>query len=552
VELALTGSLAATPPYAGSLRMSVQGTSLDPFLRAGLPRLPPALGIVVSGQAELTGEFERPKDLSVAASVSELQVSLPEYAMKNREPIQLAVTAGSVEAKDLHLAGEGTDLDVSGRLALWGRTPLDLAVSGAADLRVLSLLTRQLRGRGAARLAINLKGPRERPSVDGLLEVEDGALRLRGFPHGIEALHGQVRFTEEVAHFASATGRVGGGPVELEGQVTYDLGRLRSLDIQARGRGLALHYPEGLRSVIDTDLRLLGDDSRQVLTGSVEVRQALWTRRYDLASELLAEGRPFRESESLGSGLRYDIRVKAPGTLGIDNNLATLQARADLLLQGPLEAPVILGRAEVDRGRVYFQGNTYTIRQGTIDFLNPRKLEPFFDIEAETRIQSYRITLKMNGTLERVYPTLGSDPYLSPVQILSLLAGADESTIASLDTAAHREVAQTKLAVTGAATLAAGKISEEVGLAREAERLGLSRFSIDPSVVRGDVTNPTARLTLGKRVTPDLNILYSVDLRGTEERLVSLEYTLSDRLSLLLTRAEPGGFGFDLRLRQTR
>ena len=38
----------------------------------------------------------------------------------------------------------------------------------------------------------------------------------------------------------------------------------------------------------------------------------------------------------------------------------------------------------------------------------------------------------------------------------------------------------------GAATLAAGRLSESMGLEREAERLfGLNRFSIDPSLLRG-------------------------------------------------------------------
>jgi hypothetical protein len=34
--------------------------------------------------------------------------------------------------------------------------------------------------------------------------------------------------------------------------------------------------------------------------------------------------------------------------------------------------------------------------------------------------------------------------------------------------------------------------------------------------------------------------------------VLTIEYTLSDRLSLLLTQAQPGGLGFDVRLRQTR
>jgi translocation and assembly module TamB len=210
---------------------------------------------------------------------------------------------------------------------------------------------------------------------------------------------------------------------------------------------------------------------------------------------------------------------------------------------------VVLGRAEIDRGRVYFQGNTYVIRRGGIDFANPQRTDPLFDIEAETRLKSYRVTLKVNGTLERVYPTLTSDPPLAAVQILSLLAGADENTVATLSPS---QTDQARLAATGAATLAAGRIAEEVGLEREAERLfGLNRFSIDPSVIKGGVTNPTARLKVGRRITPDLSVLYSVDLRGAEDRILSVEYTLSDRLSVLLTRTDPGGIAFDLRLRQS-
>jgi len=146
-----------------------------------------------------------------------------------------------------------------------------------------------------------------------------------------------------------------------------------------------------------------------------------------------------------------------------------------------------------------------------------------------------------------VYPVLSSDPPLSTVGILSLLAGGEESDVES---AALLQNDPQRLAAAGAATLAAGKLSEQVGLEKGAARLGLSRFSIDPSVMRGEVANPTARMTLGKRITPDLNIVYSQDLRGTEERLVAIEYTLSDRLSVLITQSQPGGYGFDLRLRR--
>jgi len=71
-------------------------------------------------------------------------------------------------------------------------------------------------------------------------------------------------------------------------------------------------------------------------------------------------------------------------------------------------------------------------------------------------------------------------------------------------------------------------------------------------LVKGDYTNPTARLTVGKRITPDLNVLYSIDLKSGKEQLISAEYTLSDRFSILLTSSEQGGLGVDIRVRQSR
>jgi translocation and assembly module TamB len=562
VDLALAGDVSASLPYTAALDLRMRETSLDPFLRVLQPRWPAAVGLVATGQARVEGPLREPRALTATAELPDIQFLLPEYPVKNREPVKAQIREGMLQIEGLRLAGEGTDLQAEGRLALFDEDgPLALELRGAADLRALSFLSRDLRGSGGAQVAMTLSGVRRAPVLDGTLAVEGGALRVRGFPHGASDVKGTVRFTQQGADLEDVTGQVGGGPVSVSGHAAFAAGVLASFDIEASGRDMSLRYPEGLRSRIDADLRFFGDARQQWLAGEVDVKQATWTKRYDVASELLSEGRSFEEDASLGGGLRYDLRVRAPGTLRVDNNLAALQARADLRLTGSWGAPVVLGRAEVDRGRVYFQGNTYVIRRGTIDFANPRKIDPLFDLEAETRISSFRISLKVNGTLERVYPTLTSDPPLDAVGILSLLAGADPNTVLSFDSAS-RSAAQTQLAATGAATLAAGRLSEEVGLERGAEKLlGLNRFSIDPGLNRYTVDpsasranlSTTARVTAGKRITPDVNVLYSVDLGGTNERLVSVEYTLSDRFSLLLTRApEPTGFGFDLRLRRSR
>ena len=551
IDVSARGRIGLRAPYESEVNLEARRTTLDPFLRAAMKSLPPWVGLVATGRAHVQGPLRSPEQLRAEAVVESLALQLPDYPVTNREALRLAVEGGRLQVQQMHLAGEGTDLTVGGSAAVVADGAVDLEVRGTADLALVSLLARDLRGQGAARVSVTVGGTRSLPRLDGTLDVEGGAVRLRGFPHGVDDVRGTVRFTQGGAHFSGVTGVVGGGPLELEGQAVYENARLTTFDVHATGRALSLRYPEGLRSVVDTDLRFFGDPARPWLTGTVNVRQATWTRRYDLATELMAEGRPASESASLGSGLRYDVKVSAPGTLKVDNNLATLQARADLNLQGTYDAPVVIGHAEVDRGRVYFQGNTYVIRRGTIDFTNPRKADPLFDIEAETRIQTYRITLRMNGTLERVYPTLTSDPPLAEYQILAVLAGAPPEEQEVVDPT-RRELAQQKLAAVGATTLFTGRISEELGLEKGASRLGLNRFSIDPAVTRGEGIKPAARVTVGKRITPDVNVVYSVDLSAAEDRIVTVEYTLSDRFSLVLSRADLNGYGFDVRVRQTR
>lgn len=550
LDAELSGTLGAAAPHDAELLLEARDTSLDPFLRVAYPALPAAVALLATGQVALAGPLSAPRELRWEAGLPGFELRVPEYALRNVGPLRLRGAAGRVAIEALRLAGEGTDLELRGGAALVPDQPMDLSVAGAADLRALAGLSRRLRGRGAARLAMTVTGTRAAPEVTGRLDLEGAGLRLRGLPLGVEDVRGRVAFDQDGLRFEGVRGTLGGGEVEMAGEAGWGASGLRAFDVRGSGRGLTVRYPEGLRSVVDAELRAFGDAQQQWITGSVEVRQATWTRRYDVASELLSASAEWEPAARVAQDVRYDLRLRAPGTLRIDNNLATLDASAELSVQGTLGAPLLLGRAEIERGRVYFQGNTYLIRRGTIDFSDPRRIDPQFDIEAETRIRSYRVTLRVSGTLSRVYPTLSSDPPLSAVQILSLLAGADEAAVTSLATA---QADQARLAASGAATLAAGRLAEEVGLPRGAERLfGLSRFSIDPSLLRGGAVNPSARLSLGKRITPSLSVLYSLDLRGVEDRVLSVEYTLSDRLSVLLTQSAPGGVGFDVLLRQAR
>ena len=106
--------------------------------------------------------------------------------------------------------------------------------------------------------------------------------------------------------------------------------------------------------------------------------------------------------------LRYDVRIVAPSTLRIENNQAQIVASTELNLRGTFDRPLLFGRADIERGDVRFEGRRYQVTRGSLDFTNPNRIQPFFDIEAETRVrvpgQTYRVTLRLTGTTDRMQP----------------------------------------------------------------------------------------------------------------------------------------------------
>jgi len=265
--------------------------------------------------------------------------------------------------------------------------------------------------------------------------------------------------------------------------------------------------------------------------------------------------------------------VQAPGTLRLESNLARMVARADLTLNGTYDRPVIFGRADIERGEVIFEGSRYRITRGTIDFLNPNGIEPFFDIEAEARIRSlgdprtgsgsssetYRVTIAVSGTLGgRMNLTANSDPPLSNVDILSLIFGqATASDLANPELRRLRPEAATQseeqLLKVGLLRVLAGGITGSVGRAVE-QTLGVDTVQISPSIgTEADPLTPTARLIVGKRLSGRAYLTFSRALGTTTrgEQIIILEYDQSDRLGWVLTQNGANTFAIDFRVRRT-
>jgi len=562
-----SGRLARTPEMDVEMSLRFSDTSLDPYIRFFAPKMSPFTTAVADGTIRVVGELADIDHLLVETTVDKLQLKLFDYPAANDGPIQLALNQHAIEVKRFRLVGEGTALELSGNIGLHdNRIALD--ASGDANLGILQAFYREIRSSGNASLHAQVRGPLDAPVFSGEATIASGRLRYYSLPHSLQEINGRIGFDAQGLRIVDAVAQLGGGAVKFGGRIGLNGYQIGTVDLTATGEQMNLRYPEGFRSTIDAALTLRGNPAALVLGGTVAIRDGVYSKRFEPNVDIFSftgggAGLPSAVSETSTLPVRYDIKVSAPGTLRLENNLARMVARADLTLNGTYDRPLLFGRADIERGEIFFEGNRYRVTRGTIDFLNPSRIEPFFDLEAETRIriptaaETYRVTLGVSGTLDgRMNLELNSDPPLPTVNIISLLFG-QTTDLVNPELQALRPQAATQseeqLLKAGILRVLAGGITGSVGRVVE-QSLGIDTVQISPSLgTETDPLTPTARLIVGKRLSSRAFLTYSRSVGTTTrgEQIVILEYDQSDRLGWVLTQNGANTFAIDFRVRRT-
>ena len=566
-RLAVSGSgrIALTPEMDTELSFRVTDTSLDPYIRAFEPRLSPYTTAVVSGSVRVVGELADIDHLLVDATVDSLDARFFDYQVRNAAPIHLALDRHIIRIADLRLAGEDTELEVTGTANLHDER-IAVRVRGDANLGILQGFLSNVRSSGRASLQATLEGGLQAPLVTGTMTVQNGRIRHFDLPNALENVLGPIHFDSRTIRLDEVTARLGGGSVAFGGTIGIDGYQLGRIDVSMTGQEMRLRFPEGVRSLVDAQLAVRGTTSAATLSGTVDVREAIYTRPFNLGGNFVELGGSSSPAAASGAApaeptlpLRYDVQINAPSTLQVRNNTVQMVARANMQLRGTYDRPQLFGRAEIDRGEFLFEGKRYRITRGSMDQANPTQLDPFVDLEMETQVrvpgETYRVTITINGTFDRAVPGFASDPPLAEPEILALLfsdvtPGQDvEFRRYSTDITPQQQLVRERAtrALTGAVTSEVDRVVQQA--------FGVDTFQLTPSLVDPNTQSsrfdPGARLTIGKRISNRLYLTYSRSLSSsTRDQIVLLEYDQTDQFSWILSRNEDGTYAVDVRMRR--
>ncbi len=508
-------------PFEGSLTLAL------PEIRPLLPDRAAAQGVSgsLAGTAQASGNLADLSHARVTARLTQLALSRGDFSGQNQGPIVLSYAGGRVGVESFAFKGPNTELVASG---FYGPQTMDCKMTGAFDMRLLESFVPSIeRTGGRVELSAEATGPVAHPALIGTAEIHDARLSMRDQPVTLRALSGRVDFSEARVLVTDVFGVLNEGRLSVRGDVRLHDFDIKDLELNFGLEEVSYRLTDDLPVTASGELLLAGKPGAFQLSGGLDIIKLRYDRPLALDSLL----RQVKDVQVGGSAeqpkewLRFDVDVAASGDVRIDNNLARAKLGGKLKVTGTNLRPGLLGTIEAAAGsQAFFRGNQFAVSKGELEFKDRSSIDAYFDLNAQTQVREYLVTLKAFGRLSEPKVLLTSDPALSETDVLSLLTLG----VTSRDRAYSTQTS---------ASLAAEALFQASGLDRQVQRFLpknalLRDLSFHLSTTYNEITGqvePTAQLE-SKLLTDQLKLGMTKPVlgRGTGARL---EYQFNDKLS---------------------
>jgi translocation and assembly module TamB len=541
-----SGQTRLSGDYETQAKLNVAGLDLGTAIELFSPGTIKAQSSI-GGVITVSGPLKTPAGLSGSAVLNDFDVKLQGVELKSAGPLRVSLRNGLATLDQIHITGQDTDLQVSGTVQAFGGTganggKLDVKANGSVSVAIAHTFDPDILSSGKVQFTIAAGGNIRKPSLTGKIQFDNVNAAVEGIPNGLSALNGTLVFNEDRLQVESLTATTGGGQLKIGGFLTYNNGVYA--DLTATGDVVRVRL-YGLSTTANTSLQLQGGPQNLLLSGNVLITRFGVGPDVDFAAFSGAGGVSAPPDPTAASNkIRLDVHVTSSPQLDFQNTYAKLAGTVDLTVRGTVADPSILGHIQITDGSATFAGTKYQLQRGDIYFSNPVRIDPTIDIDATARVETYDITVGLQGTMSNLKPTYRSEPPLSEADIFALLALGRTQEEAQLYQ--EQEVQQGANPTTSA--LLGGALNATVSN-RVGKLFGGGTVKIDPAFV-GTLGNSTARITVQKQITRQLSATYATNVNSTAQPLLQGEYDLTPNVSLVVARDESGVFSVVYRIRR--
>jgi translocation and assembly module TamB len=550
-ELVIDGDVHLRDDWPSTINLHFNHLDVDSLLRTYLQGRVTGHS-AIAGELHLRGPLRQPRDLSLDANLSDFYADVENIKVHNNGPVRFTVSSQLFRIEQFRLIGEGTDLSASGTVQLSGDRQLDLHTQGSLNLQLIESYNPDFTASGVVAVDVAVSGTVSRPITQGRLQITNGALAYVDLPSGLSDINGSLIFNQDRLQIETLTAHTGGGLVTFGGHAT-SFNRQLNFDLTVHGQDVRLRYPPGVSSTTNADLHFVGSTAASTLSGEVTVTKLAVTPGFDFAAylERNSQAVTLPQTNPLLNRIRLDVHVITTPELQMQTAVVRLSGDADLHVRGTSAKPVLLGRADIIEGEVYFNGTKYRLERGDVSFTNPVSTTPILDLQMSTLVRDYDITVSLNGDPSRpggLNVHYRSEPPLPTADIVALLAlGRTTEESARLQQAGQSPFSQE-------ASNAILTEALNATVSNRAQRLfGVSRIKIDPQGLSTE-TNPARgpQVTIEQQVADKLTLTYSQNVSQASQQIIQVEYNVSRNVSIVAIRDQNGVVSFDVRIRQRK
>jgi len=519
-------------------------TVLSPYFK--LAKLS-ALDGKMSGKIELSGNTQDLETTSASIDISSLRLFSQEKDLIRTENVSISLKNKAFSALpfDLVILDSGI-VNISGSGEIGGQ--LSLKANGNIPLQVFGYFIKDISDiTGNLFVTADIAGTLETPDVQANIKLDKAGFTL---PYTQQKLHnvtGPIHITSHVIDIDQLKGQIDTGRFSLAGKIFLKDFKPAEIQLTLNADTIPVKIPDTLDMLVNADLKMQGTQDKSSITGQIVIIEGTYYKDVDLSllqgvvkrkREVPLSRRKIREPYL--KNMSIDIALKRRHPFVIDNNLAQMDISPDLSITGKFNQPLISGRAKVESGTVTYRNKTFTITKGTLDFINPNKIEPVIDITSEVQIRNWLVYLAASGTPDQLAIKLSSDPVEESEDILSLLLfGKTTRELIKADGGVSLSASQMLT------ELIANAFSEDIR-----RTTGLDILEVEQGSDENDTTSDRIKVTIGKDLSRRLRVKYAMESKNSEmiQRAIA-EYKLYENIMISGFEDSSGIFGAEIQYR---
>ncbi|MGA6924728.1 MAG: translocation/assembly module TamB domain-containing protein [Desulfosarcina sp.] len=510
------------------------------FAAAGQPDLHGTL----SGRVQAAGNIRDPANSTAHMELSALHLIFKEISLVRSDRLVLDLAKGRLSIAQFDL-----DLLRSGRLNMTGGGQvggnLDLTIDGRIPLAAASAFNDQMVDSvGSVVLAGRVTGDSADPLIDLRVDLDGIGMAVPVLAQRLHNLNGRVHLNKDQLRVEGLKGFLDTGSFSIDGAVMLNHLKPTQINLTVEAKSLPIEVPDTMSVLLNGVIRMTGKDRIARAGGEIVILEGVYYKDVKINLLQLATTRQRTvQPEKAPLSVPYfdridlDIKVNNRQPFLVQNNLAQLEVSPDLKIGGNLAQPVISGRALVNSGTVTFQKKRFEVKKGIIDFVDPYKTEAVVDIQSQTTIRDWTITLAIKGTPDNLDLTLSSVPSESDSDILSLiLFGRTARELTAGEGGAKRSTGQIM------AEMIADTFGGDVKKATGVDILQLETGGAGDGEDAADV-----KVTVGKHLSDRMTVKYAVETKDGEtiQRAIT-EYKLLENILVSGFQDSQGTYGSEL------